>query len=80
MSVLVMVLTGLGVVKPRLSDPQIDVVLWIGRGLEVFGHTVFNPAAQRSHHRITQHEVIDTRGIGHVRSCVLAIDKSKLFL
>ena len=75
MLVLVVILTLVGVVRPRLRNLEIDLVLWaINRG-EIIRHLGFNEVPQLGQFLGFQNRVVNTGRIAHIRACLLLFQK-----
>lgn len=80
MSVLVVPLTRLGVVAPRLRDSQVDLVLGVINRRKVFSGLGFNEVTQIGEFSITQDCVVNRRFVALIWPSFLALDKANLFL
>ena len=75
MLVLVVILTLVGVVRPRLSNLEIDLVLWaINRG-EIIRHLGFNEVPQLGQFFGFQNRVVGASRITSIRTCLLLFQK-----
>ena len=77
--VFVMVLPWLGVITPRLRNPQIDLVLGVVNRSEVIRHARLNEVPQFGHRLMTQNRVVDRGDIAHVGPSLLAFNEVNLF-
>ena len=80
MLMLMVPLAWLSVVCPGLSDPQVDLVLWVVDRGEVVSQRGLDEVPQLGHLLVSQNGIVDRGGVAHVGSCLLALDEVNLFL
>jgi len=80
MGVFVMVATWLGVVAPRLRNPQIDLVLGVVNRSEVIRHARLNKVPQFGHRLMAKNCVVNRGDIAHVGASLLTLDEVKFLL
>jgi len=80
MGVFVVVATRLGVVAPRLRNPQIDLVLGVVNAIEVVRNARLDEVAQFGQGTVTKDRVVLGGDIAHVRASLLALDEVNLFV
>ena len=72
---LVVILTLLCVISPRLSNLEIDLVLRVVNRGEVFRHLGFNEVPQLGQFFGFQNRVVDAGRVAHVIACLLLFKK-----
>lgn len=80
MGVFVVVTTSFCVVAPRLSNPQINLVLGIVNLRKIIRYARLNEIPQFGHRIMAQNRIVDRGNIAHVGSSFLALDEISLFV